>query len=179
MEVVSGRTVRGPIEIVLAAAVAGLVFVTVAQVLLRYLTDQPLAWTEEFARFLFVWTCFLGAVVGARRGTHFAIGIFVDALHGRTKTWVRLSVLLLEAAFYGGLAWSGLESVHGPSFRAVYDLSALDRSRFMMAPGQSGNLLSVHARDFLVRWRDGDTISLALDPAIVAATITLTPTGTP
>jgi penicillin amidase len=79
----------------------------------------------------------------------------------------------------GGLAWDGFDSVHGPSFRAVYDLSALDRSRFMMAPGQSGNLLSAHSRDFLVRWRDGDTILLASDAAKVAATLTLTPAGTP
>jgi penicillin amidase len=79
----------------------------------------------------------------------------------------------------GGMTWDGFEAVHGPSFRAVYDLSALDRSRFMMAPGQSGNVLSRHANDFLVRWRDGDTILLGPDPAIVAATLTLTPAGTP
>ncbi len=66
----------------------------------------------------------------------------------------------------GGTPWDGLDAVHGASFRAVYDLSSLDRSRFMMAPGQSGNLLSPHADDFLVRWRDGDTILLG--PAAAA-----------
>ena len=79
----------------------------------------------------------------------------------------------------GGLAWDGFDAVHGPSFRAVYDLSSLDRSRFVMAPGQSGNLLSGHAHDFLVRWRDGDTILLPSEPAVVAATLTLSPAGTP
>ncbi len=39
--------------------------------------------------------------------------------------------------------------MHGPEYRGVYDLADLDRSLFMMAPGQSGNLLSRHARDFL------------------------------
>jgi penicillin amidase len=79
----------------------------------------------------------------------------------------------------GGMGWTGFDSVHGASFRAVYDLAALDRSRFMMAPGQSGNLLSPHAQDFLKRWRDGDTISLGPAAAVVAATLTLTPVGTP
>ena len=75
----------------------------------------------------------------------------------------------------GGLGRDGFDAVFGPSFRAVYDLSALDRSRFVMAPGQSGNLLSPHASDFLMRWRDGDTILLGPEPAMVAATVTLTP----
>jgi penicillin amidase len=79
----------------------------------------------------------------------------------------------------GGTPWDGFDAVHGPSFRGVYDLSDLDRSRFVMAPGQSGNPLSRHASDFLVRWRDGDTILLGAEPAVVAATVTLTPAGTP
>jgi penicillin amidase len=79
----------------------------------------------------------------------------------------------------GGTGWSGFDAVHGASFRGVYDLAALDRSRFVMAPGQSGNLLSPHARDFLKRWRDGATILLGPATATVAATVTLSPTLTP
>jgi penicillin amidase len=79
----------------------------------------------------------------------------------------------------GGTGWDGFAAVHGASYRGVYDLAAPDRSRFIMAPGQSGNLLSPHARDFLMRWRDGDTILLGPDPASVAATLTLTPAGMP
>jgi len=63
------------------------------------------------------------------------------------------------------------ESIHGPAFRAVYDLADLDRSLFVVAPGQSGNPLSAHADDFLQRWRDGETITLG------PATLTPTPTG--
>ena len=51
-------------------------------------------------------------------------------------------------------------SVHGPAFRGVYDLADLDRSLFVVTPGQSGNPLSTHARDFLRRWRDGEMVML-------------------
>jgi len=57
-------------------------------------------------------------------------------------------------------ARGSFESVHGPAFRAVYDLADLDRSLFVVAPGQSGNPLSSHAADFLRRWRDGETVML-------------------
>ncbi len=79
----------------------------------------------------------------------------------------------------GGMPWDGFDAVHGPSYRAVYDLSDLDRSRFIMAPGQSGNPFSPHSHDFLMRWRDGDTILLGPAAAMVAATVTLSPAGMP
>jgi penicillin amidase len=68
-----------------------------------------------------------------------------------------------------------LEAVHGASFRGVYDLADLDRSLFMMTPGQSGNPLSRHARDFLTRWRDGAMVLLAHDPVEVSGTVRLMP----
>jgi penicillin G amidase len=75
----------------------------------------------------------------------------------------------------GGFAYRQFQSVHGPEYRGVYDLADLDRSLFMMAPGQSGNLLSRHARDFLTRWRDGATITLGPTAEATTATIRLTP----
>ena len=68
-----------------------------------------------------------------------------------------------------------LESVHGASFRGVYDLANLERSLFMMTPGQSGNPLSRHARDFLTRWRDGAMVLLAHEPVTIAGTVRLVP----
>ena len=67
------------------------------------------------------------------------------------------------------------DNVHGASFRGVYDLADLDRSLFMVAPGQSGRPFASDARNFLTRWRDGDTISLGPTAASVAATVTLMP----
>lgn len=68
-----------------------------------------------------------------------------------------------------------LQDVHGPAFRGVYDLADLDRSLFVVAPGQSGNPLSRHARDFLSRWRDGATIALGPQAPSTEATLRLIP----
>ncbi len=48
----------------------------------------------------------------------------------------------------------------GSGYRAVYDLSDLENSRFMIATGQSGNPLSPHYGDMLERWRDGKYIRI-------------------
>jgi penicillin amidase len=47
------------------------------------------------------------------------------------------------------------EDIHGPGLRAIYDLSDLGRSLFIIATGQSGNPLSPHYKDMLKDWRDG------------------------
>ena len=67
------------------------------------------------------------------------------------------------------------QSVHGASFRGVYDLSDLDASLFMLAPGQSGNPFSAHARDLVLQWRDGATMTLGPVAAEITGTVRLTP----
>lgn len=50
-------------------------------------------------------------------------------------------------------------SVHGAGFRADYNFPDLRRSRFMIAPGQSGNPLSPQYADLLQRWQEGGALS--------------------
>jgi penicillin amidase len=68
--------------------------------------------------------------------------------------------------------------VHGATLRAIYDLSDLDASLFILAPGQSGNPLSAHWGDLAQRWADGGAFPLAgAREALRAAgsSLTLTP----
>ena len=60
-------------------------------------------------------------------------------------------------------------NTHGAGYRAVYDLSDLDNSRFIIATGQSGHPLSPHYSDLVNLWRDGLFLPLAGSPADVAA----------
>jgi len=53
------------------------------------------------------------------------------------------------------------EQLHGAGFRAVYDLADLDRSRFVIAVGQSGNIFSPHYADLAPLWAAGETLELA------------------
>lgn len=71
--------------------------------------------------------------------------------------------------------------VHGPTFRAIYDLDDLDRSLFIHSTGQSGNPFSTHYRDFAERWRDVAYIPMITDRAKIEAgapdVLTLVPAG--
>ncbi len=73
------------------------------------------------------------------------------------------------------MAPESLDAVHGPAYRGVYDLANPENSRFMIAPGQSGNVLSRHAADLLTPWRDGETLTIPAIPDSITARLTLTP----
>jgi penicillin amidase len=55
---------------------------------------------------------------------------------------------------------ASLTHTHGAGMRAVYDLSDLDASRFVIATGQSGNPLSAHWGDMLELWGQGGSMPL-------------------
>jgi penicillin amidase len=55
-------------------------------------------------------------------------------------------------------------SVQAASYRGLFDLGALERSRFIASTGQSGNPLSQHYRDLAALWAQGETIPMATRP---------------
>jgi TRAP-type C4-dicarboxylate transport system permease small subunit len=61
----------------LAISVAILVFPVTLQVFSRYTELIPAyIWTEEMARFLFIWMIMIGAMVGIRESTHFEVDVW-------------------------------------------------------------------------------------------------------
>jgi TRAP-type C4-dicarboxylate transport system permease small subunit len=51
--------------------------VTFAQVITRYVLDNPLIWSEEAARYLFVWVSMIGAALAIRQGGHFGLDLLI------------------------------------------------------------------------------------------------------
>lgn len=55
------------------------------------------------------------------------------------------------------------------TYRAIYDLSDLDRSLYIQATGQSGNPFSPYYRSFVERWRRGEYVVIPTEAAAIAA----------
>lgn len=71
------------------------------------------------------------------------------------------------------------DAVHGAGYRGIYDFADLENSRFAMPLGQSGNMLSPWARNFVDRWQKLSYVEIGGTRAETArtaiGTITLTP----
>jgi TRAP-type C4-dicarboxylate transport system permease small subunit len=97
------------LEILLAACVAILVIPVSLQIFSRYTALIPsYIWTEEMARFLFIWTIMIGAMVGIRESQHFEVDVWPD-LSRRSEAMVRILARLGVLAMAVVFVWAGLE----------------------------------------------------------------------
>lgn len=62
------------------ALLAALVVIIFVQVVFRYVLDSSLSWSEELARFMFIWIVMLGASTGVKERYHVAITAFISWL---------------------------------------------------------------------------------------------------
>jgi TRAP-type C4-dicarboxylate transport system permease small subunit len=93
----------------MAVSVGILVIPVSLQIFSRYTALIPAyIWTEELARFLFVWTIMIGAMIGVRESTHFEVDVWPD-LSARPAALARLlgrlGVLVVALVF----VWGGIE----------------------------------------------------------------------
>ena len=69
---------------VLFLTTASMVASVLLAVFFRYLLIAPLTWTEEFSRYMMVWSASLGMAVAFREGSHIAVTILTSHLRGKT-----------------------------------------------------------------------------------------------
>ncbi len=66
-------TLERTLEAGIVALLVVMVLVAFVQVVLRYVFNNPLSWSEEVARWSFVWMTFVGAALGVKRNSHVRI----------------------------------------------------------------------------------------------------------
>lgn len=71
-----------------------LVFACVMQVFFRFVLNNSLSWTEELARYLFVWMHLIGASLLIEDNGHATVTVILDLLHGKARKAVNI---LIEA----------------------------------------------------------------------------------
>jgi len=92
---------RNPVEVVTTLLTILFTVAVFLQVVYRYALHSPLAWSEEFAMFLFQWCGFVGAAVAVRYGKHFCVDLVISRLPGRWKAVAQmLSSLIIFAVAY-------------------------------------------------------------------------------
>lgn len=93
----------------LVLLVAILIVPVSLQIFSRYTELIPsYIWTEEMARFLFIWMIMIGAMIGVRESTHFIVDVW-PRLSPRVDAGLRLfsalGVLVIALVF----VWAGIE----------------------------------------------------------------------
>lgn len=92
------------LKLILTVLMAGLIVPVSMQILSRYTGLIPrYIWTEEIARFCFVWIILIGAMIAVRDGTHFDVDVLPHSSSPTVefgfKLFVNLAILLMALSF--------------------------------------------------------------------------------
>jgi len=89
---------------------AVLIVPVVLQILARYTDLIPrYIWTEEIARFCFIWIIMLGAMIAVREDTHFSVEVLPTPASPRARGFSQLLVHLAMLALAMCFIWYGRE----------------------------------------------------------------------
>lgn len=92
-------------NVTLVWTILTLAFIGFIQVFARYLFNYSFTWFEELGRYLGVFIAFLGASIGAKTGSHFAMDLIVSHLRSPFQQLVNTFTNLLSAGFFLLVAW--------------------------------------------------------------------------
>lgn len=88
---------------------AAIVIVTFIQILFRYVFHLSLAWSEEIARYLFLWLASLASAYAFKTRSHFALTFLVDHLGKKARAWADTLVVIVVSVFLVLFIWKSLE----------------------------------------------------------------------
>lgn len=80
---------------------AVLIIACVSQVFFRFVLNHSLSWTEELARYCFIWMHLIGASLLIEAGGHATVTVVMDLLHGVARKI--LDILIELVIFFNGV----------------------------------------------------------------------------
>ncbi len=119
------------LKIAMTALLALMVVPVLLQIVSRYSDSVPrFIWTEEVARFCFVWIVMIGSMIAVRDGAHFDVDLLPapetpqQKSVGRLIVHLAMSVLALMFAWYGcefaKFGWQQNSEMSGINMLSIY-----------------------------------------------------------
>jgi len=132
-----------------------MLFLTFANVVGRYVFTKSIFFSEEMARFLFVWVVFLGAAIIIKDKGHVAVNFFIERLKGR-KSGKLLEIFIgicgfifITIVFFGGITLSKTMNIYNSSAMQIpmgYVYYAIPIGAGIMMVHHVKNFLSLFAK---------------------------------
>jgi TRAP-type C4-dicarboxylate transport system permease small subunit len=143
------------VERLVFAALVGLfgamIVACTAQVIWRYLFNDPLVWSEELSRYLFIWISYISAWVAWKSRSHIALDAVTYLNNQAMNTWTNRAV---EALVLGCCLYTLLASFQIVGITHSQPSAVLELPMSVVYAGYSAMALLI-AGDIVVRWLSG------------------------
>lgn len=94
---------------VIITASAAMISIVSGQVLLRYVFNSSLDWSDEVSRLLFVWCMFLAIPLGIREGAHVGIELLTSHIPAAPRQLLAKGCALAAAALMAVVCWQSVK----------------------------------------------------------------------
>lgn len=84
---------------VLVLALAFSTLLIFVQVIFRYVLNDSITWSEELARYIFIWMIWLGTSISMKQKEHIRMDMLMNAVHGKGKLVLDLVSGIIMLAF--------------------------------------------------------------------------------
>lgn len=118
----------------LAMLMAGMVVIVSAQVWYRFVLNNPLSWSEEASRYLFVWISFMGAAAGVRYQVHLGIDLMEKILPAGSYRIAVIIVNLIIQVFLLMIIYWGFKILGVIQFQESPSMHISMRYPYMAVP---------------------------------------------
>lgn len=88
-----------------AAMLLALVVILSLQVFARYVIGSPFVWSEELARYLLIWTTFIGVSLAVREGGHISVDLVPAIFGARSIRFFSALSLTGSLIFFVCMVW--------------------------------------------------------------------------
>jgi TRAP-type C4-dicarboxylate transport system permease small subunit len=125
---------------VIVLLVTLLTAVAFAQVTTRYVLSDPLIWSEELARYLFVWVSMIGAALAIREGGHFGLDLLIRPMP-KLKPILGPLVTLVMVVFLVVLLKTGIDETRLASMQFAMTFGMRMQWAYLALPVGAGLML--------------------------------------
>ena len=91
------------LKVISGVLLVGFVILTLVQVIMRYVFKNPLSWSEQLARYMFIWMLMLYMPVIMRHGNNLGFDLIINRLSKKAQNifWIICETLIAAfAALY-------------------------------------------------------------------------------
>jgi TRAP-type transport system small permease protein len=140
--------------------VSVMTLVVFLQVVFRYALGRPLVWSEEMARYLFVWLSVLGAALGVQKGGHFGLDFFQRKMPEQGEKYLSLLIHLLMGAVVVVILFQGITLVQLTRLQESPAMSISMAWAYASLPVGAG-LMAVHLLTAILKDLVKDSLDVA------------------
>jgi TRAP-type C4-dicarboxylate transport system permease small subunit len=128
--------------------------VAMAQIIMRFIFNNPFFWSEEFLRLVFVWVCYIGWTLASRNKSHICIVTVISRLPATGLKFLETFNAILVILFSLFMVWFGIKMAEAGALNKAVTLPVSFTLVYAIVPVTNVIILLYQVLDIVDIWKN-------------------------